>query len=115
MLEFSTVTTPVAKKQYKCSLCGRAINKGEKYSRFEGKNDGEMFSEKHHLFCVDIIDKYCRWAGDQEYDVDSVLEWAHEFGCADCPHAPWKEDDCDKSVFDCDIARKALGKEQGHD
>jgi hypothetical protein len=108
MVEFFTATEPTARKQHICDLCGRPINVGEKYSRFEGKADGEMFCTKNHLFCADVIERYCQWAGENEYDIDSANEWAEGVAWGNCQHSQWADDDCGKSFWDCEIARKAL-------
>lgn len=42
--EFQNETSPKARKEHQCYECGKTILKGEKYHRFSGKFDGEMFS-----------------------------------------------------------------------
>ena len=60
MLEFQNYSEPIARKDYKCFLCGEEIHAGEKYVRFSGKYDGMMFDNKFHLLCNRMIEEYCR-------------------------------------------------------
>jgi hypothetical protein len=103
-LEFWTTLTPIAHKEYICDLCGGKIAVGEKYERFSGKNDGEMFDIKHHLLCAEIIRQYCDYIDDQEYDADSAYEWVQETVCAGCEHYDDERDDytpCTCSIAQC--------------
>lgn len=85
MLEFSRVTTPTARKEHKCDLCGRPIMPGEKYVRYAGKADGYMFDTKNHTYCWEIIGAYCEAAQDPYYDDASVLNFVYDSVCALCP------------------------------
>lgn len=104
MLEFWTSSTPVARKRYVCDFCGGAIRPGEKYSRFTGKNDGEMFDAKNHLLCSEIARQYCQYIDDNEYDIDSAHEWVEETVCGECEHYDDERDDytpCKTTLFSC--------------
>ena len=103
MLEFFNQSYRTARKEHKCSLCDGVIYIGEKYSRYAGKYDGQMFDHKHHLLCLEIINQYCLWAEDNEYTNDEVIEWLQEKICYECEHS-WHgdgKDDCDTSLFQC--------------
>lgn len=104
MLEFYTASTHTAKKVHVCDLCGGKVQIGEKYQRFSGKNEGEMFDLKHHLICCEIISQYCQYIGDNEYDADSACEWVQETVCANCEHYDEDRDDftpCKTSMHCC--------------
>ena len=44
-------STPVAKKQHICSICGKLIEKGEKYLNVTIKQERKLVSRKTHLGC----------------------------------------------------------------
>ena len=113
-LEFSNATTPTARKTYECDLCCSSIHEGEKYSRFCGKYDGEMFDIKHHLLCAEIIGQYCNYIGDDEYDEDNVREWVQETVCVGCEHYEEDREDftpCTCSTFQCPKVIQRFSKE----
>lgn len=61
-------SSPVARKQHRCTWCGQAIPKGEKYVRVSGIFDSELQVNKFHSEC----DEACReeahhWGGDFEF------------------------------------------------
>lgn len=102
MLDFFKSTHPTARKDYKCDLCNQIIHRGEVYHRYTGKYDGELFDDKYHLLCQNIINTYCSETGDNEYDNDSVYEWLHDNHCYSCDN----NDECNKSVLICPLIRK---------
>lgn len=106
MLDFYDSTTPKARKEHICDLCGQKIQIGEKYSRFRGKYDGDMFDIKHHLLCERICRAYCEWAGDKEYDNDRVQDWLHDEICYDCENCK----DCKEHPLRCPIVRAKFEK-----
>lgn len=113
MLEFFTVQTPMARKIHTCDLCNGKIQVGEKYTRFSGKFEGEMFDTKHHALCTEIIRQYCDCVGDNEYDADSVRDWATEVVCGQCNHYDDDREDytpCECSLFSCPNAIKRFSK-----
>lgn len=105
MLEFYKSATPKARKEYICDLCGQKILKGETYHRYSGKYNGDMFDDKQHLTCRNIINAYCSAIGENEYDDDSISDWLHDKYCFDCKH--YDEDDCEHPcVLDCPLIRE---------
>ncbi len=44
-------TEPKARKQYRCDLCLRIIEKGEKHLKHVGSYDGEFYSMRKHISC----------------------------------------------------------------
>lgn len=109
MLEFWNSTYPKARKEYECSLCGQAIKKGEKYHRFSGKYDGDMFDDKIHMTCQEIISAYCRAVNDNEYDEDGISDWLQDEYCLDC--SCYEEDNCTFFPITCPKIRQKFEKE----
>lgn len=112
MIEFSTYREPTARKTHICDLCGNEIAIGEKYTRFSGSDGGYMFDTKLHLFCNEVIRQYCKYWEVNEYDIDSVIDWAREVACSGCEYY---EDDndfppCEKSIFECERVRNYFQK-----
>lgn len=107
MIEFSTYREPKAKKTHVCSLCGGAINVGEKYVRFSGKDGKFMFDTKLHLPCSVLIEKYCENIEQNEYDNDAVIDWVKKIACSGCKYFEDDNDDppCNASIFECDRVR----------
>jgi len=100
-MSFHSSTTRVARKDHKCSLCGTAIKKGDKYIDFAGKYY-DFYSGKHHEKCEDLIIKYCEVNQEKEYTYDVVLDWIYDENCRNCD----KGDDCDVNPFRCEIVLK---------
>ena len=46
-------TTPKARKEHKCQVCGKSICKGEKYLNIAYSQDGKLMSRKTHLDCCE--------------------------------------------------------------
>ena len=111
MIEFYTSNYHRARKEYKCDLCGQTIKINEKYHRYSGKYDGEMFDNKYHIECQEIIDKFCDETGDTEYDNDWITDWLHNKYCYECIHGDDSQGDCDNDIILCPLIRKQL-KEQ---
>lgn len=109
MLDFYTSKYPKARKNYKCDLCGGIIQCGEIYHRFSGKYDGQMFDDKYHTDCQDIINAYCQEEGENEYTNDSIYDWLHDKYCLDCKHH--EDDDCVESVLSCPHIKSIMKKE----
>lgn len=107
MLEFYNFKEPKAKKEYRCDLCGQTIHKGEKYHRYSGKYDGQMFDEKYHLSCQNIIQAYCNAMDEREYNEDSIQDWLHDTHCHDCK----QHDDCTHIELWCPLIRKHYEQE----
>ena len=64
MPEFCHVSTVKARKPHRCYECRREIRPREEYERTTGKWDGEIFSFRCCLLCVEIRKKfYCNGGG----------------------------------------------------
>lgn len=99
MLDFITTKHPTAIKAHMCSLCGGNIHAGEKYIRFFGRYDGDIFDVKHHEQCDELVGAYCAWAGENEYTEDDVINMIRERVCWNCNH--YNEDMDDFECIDC--------------
>lgn len=108
MLEFCNSTYPKARKKYKCDLCGQEIHKGETYHRWCGKYDGDMFDNKFHMTCQEIISAYCSAVNDNEYCEDEISEWLHDEYCLDCKC--YEEDNCTFYPITCPKIRQHFEK-----
>jgi len=57
MAELIEQTTPRARKEYRCNLCGCTIHKGEKHICQRCKDEGRIYSFRTHIACMDITNK----------------------------------------------------------
>jgi hypothetical protein len=104
--DFYNEATPIAKKDRKCSLCGRSIPKGAKYKKLTGKFEGDFFSSSLHFNCLKIIEDYGNDLKETSWDRESVIYWAREKACADSGCTKYV--DCTIFVLDCVLAREIL-------
>lgn len=103
MLEFCSYRQLKARKEHICTLCNDIIHVGETYVRYSGKYDGQMFDDKHHTTCQNIIQAYCMEEADHEYNDDIIQDWLHDKHCLDCPHY---EKDCESFPVSCSLIRQ---------
>lgn len=54
--EFVNVTTPKARKKYRCHECGQAIEAGVQYVSISGKWDGEVSTFKSCTECAAVVE-----------------------------------------------------------
>ena len=102
MLEFYNSTHPKARKQHKCDLCGKIININEKYHRYSGKYDGDMFDDCYCLICENLISEFCDKSNDSDYNADWISDWLHDEYCLNCD----KHETCNISNLSCELIRK---------
>ena len=50
-------TTPTARKEHICAVCGKPIAKGEKYLNVAVRKDGKVYNRKTHLGCAENKEK----------------------------------------------------------
>lgn len=68
---FIGTTEPKARKQHRCYLCGRLIEKGEKHRKHVGTYDGDFYSMRNHFDCDKHTDG---WATeDWEYHEPQIF------------------------------------------
>ncbi len=56
--EFFAQSKPVARKEWRCVECGRAIRPGQRYERSAGKAEGDLFCEQTCLVCAEIREAF---------------------------------------------------------
>jgi hypothetical protein len=79
--EVSDTKTKTARKPHKCCECGREISRGQRYEHCVMKYEGEWFSYKTCLLCVEIRTVFtcgksflfeCLWDDMREYAFESL-------------------------------------------
>jgi hypothetical protein len=66
-MTFRTETTHVARKEHRCDYCGDAIVSGTAYIRIAGHWNGDFYTAKGHLDCIEMWnDAYSYWADPGE-------------------------------------------------
>lgn len=50
-----SITTPIARKQYRCIWCGQWIEKGEKHVVFRNIFEGRINADRYHNECHDAM------------------------------------------------------------
>lgn len=79
MSDIGRWTHPTARKKHRCETCGRSIETGEKYHRYDGIYDGRANSWKDCGHCASLIsifnlpDIY-----DEGVGPDAVEDWEPE-------------------------------------
>lgn len=72
-------TKPVARKQHSCENCGRTINQGEKYHRYDGIYDGRASAWKTCGHCSALTNVFNLWdIYDEGIGPDEIGEWEPE-------------------------------------
>lgn len=74
MPEFVT-SHPKARKEHRCTDCGRTIRTGETYRRGAGFDGGTAWSWKDCRHCEFVLNEY-DIAWDGEYNADTFHEWS---------------------------------------
>lgn len=75
MVDLFDASKVVARKEYKCALCGGFIHKGSLYSKWKYLAEGEFREDKYHDKCATTINSYIDETGNYEFFVDDVLDW----------------------------------------
>jgi hypothetical protein len=105
--ELISVSTQKARKNHRCNLCNRVIEKGETYRRQFIKDSGDTYSFKEHDKCGEIANYL--WAyidPDEGMTEESFTEgcgyYCQTFVCPHCEHWDKSEDEeCSKGHEYC--------------
>lgn len=97
MVEFYRSQEYKAKKPHTCFICGGKIDVGDRYWYSAWKDEGEISTTHAHLKCQKIVNEFCDWADESEYDIDEVYDWWRDNKCTNCRH--FYIDDCEHCEF----------------
>lgn len=108
MLEIYSEVLRKARKEHTCHICGKMIEKGERYHHETGKWDGDFFNRNTCKVCALIRNDYLAETCTDEYDVYSVQDHAAEIGCSGCKI----KETCSESPMNCQIVLNAFIKRE---
>ena len=95
-----------ARKPHKCNYCGQTIEPGERYYRYVGKYDGEIYTWLGHEKCEYIAGEiwdYCdldEGMSDEDFE-NGCFEVCRTFVCPDCEKWDAEYDGCYSEVSYC--------------
>lgn len=69
MSDFHVGTTPRARKEHHCDLCGRPIAPGTVHALGRGMFDGYFYGYRHHLACQAVVQA---WGRAFDYDWEAA-------------------------------------------
>lgn len=107
-MSFYAEVEHTARKEHICNQCGQKINKGEKYLKICFKEGNEFFEIKHHLFCDELVNAYCKNSETDDYKEYRVDDWIRETVCEECQY--FKR--CARNIYHCPKVHKHLISER---
>ncbi|MBQ7673238.1 MAG: hypothetical protein IJT36_01740 [Alphaproteobacteria bacterium] len=113
--EFFNSETRKAIKPHKCTLCGKDIVPGERYTYYAGKWCGEFQQQYLHKTCENILYAYTTDSNEYEWSDNEITEWLYDLHCYDCEKRINDEcviDERTENVLHCPIIRKKYEKEE---
>lgn len=89
--QIGSCTTQVAKKQHKCNFCGQFINVGDQYERSRLVYDGNAYTWKNHIHCIEIARHFNMFddCSDEGLTGEYFIESLYEIYKADHPEEKW--------------------------
>lgn len=72
---FHTTNTPVALKEWTCSLCGEPVEKGKRYVRYTWRKQYEIDDLPFHAECWSIVQAYCKAMDDNIFAIEDINAW----------------------------------------
>ena len=76
----------LSKKPHQCFVCNSIISAGSRYVRESGKYQGEFFSRCSCISCYSHVTEHLRASGENEFDIDGIVEDVQERFCLHCDH-----------------------------
>ena len=94
---FHTTNAPIARKGWKCSLCGEPVQTGERYVRYTWRKETEIDDLPYHPECWAIIRFYCKMTGETMFSAEAVHAWLKtRRHCKTCKEAECHMSRCEK-------------------
>ena len=96
----------IARKKHTCDLCGKIIDKGEKYEYQKFIYDGAFYEWRSHLACSRVSSAIWDYAdpdegmSSDEFD-STCADVCGVFICPDCPEWNKEYGDCEKDLSYC--------------
>lgn len=106
MYENLVIKDRIARKKHTCDLCGKIIDKGEKYEYQKFIYDGAFYEWRSHLACSRVSSAIWDYAdpdegmSSDEFD-SACADVCGEFICPDCPKWNKEFEDCDDDLSYC--------------
>ena len=106
MYENLVIKDRSARKKHTCDLCGKIIDKGEKYEYQKFIYDGAFYEWRSHLACSRVSSAIWDYAdpdegmSSDEFD-STCADVCGVFICPDCPEWNKEYGDCEKDLSYC--------------
>ena len=106
MYENLVIKDRIARKKHTCDLCGKIIDKGEKYEYQKFIYDGAFYEWRSHLACSRVSSAIWDYAdpdegmSSDEFD-STCADVCGVFICPDCPEWNKEYGDCEKDLSYC--------------
>ena len=78
MIEILSDEYIIARKQYKCALCGDNIKIGDKHNKITYPYGGTIESYRLHTECRKALNDYSQETGEREWSASGVMEFVNE-------------------------------------
>lgn len=81
---FHVYFRPVARKEWKCTLCKQKVHVGERYVHYFDRRTHEILDYRFHPDCFTVVEAYCIEKRRTTFSPRSVIMWAKKGFCAKC-------------------------------
>lgn len=72
---FHAINTPVARKPWKCSLCGEYVKPGDRYVLYTWRQTTRIDTFRFHPVCYYIVKHYCKLEKTNLFTPEAVNAW----------------------------------------